>query len=326
VNVTILGAGAWGTALALVLHENGHTITLWDVDGQHLTELERARRNVRYLPDVELPRAWTIEPDWPRAVKASDCLVLAVPSEGFRQVAARLHDTRALLVSVTKGLEYETGLTMSRILAKCMNGAAIAALSGPSFALEVARSIPTAIVAASADEATGHAVQRLFHRPAFRVYRSTDVLGVELGGALKNIMAIAAGVGDGLGFGDNSKAALVTRAISEMRRLGVARGAQPETFAGLSGLGDLALTCFSRLSRNRELGERLGRGEKIAAIMASEHRLAEGYPTARAAHRLARQMGVSTQIIDETHAILYAGKDVRQALLDLLARESKAED
>jgi glycerol-3-phosphate dehydrogenase (NAD(P)+) len=198
-------------------------------------------------------------------------------------------------------------------------------LSGPTFAIEVARDIPTAIVAASRDSATAGQVQRLFSRPAFRVYTSADLLGVELGGALKNVIAIAAGTSDGLGFGDNSKAALVTRAIVEMRRLGVACGAQGETFTGLSGLGDLMVTCFSRHSRNRGFGERVGRGEKPADIAASMLAVAEGYPTARSAYQLARKHGVVTPVIDEVHAMLYEGKNVAQAVRDLMSRDLKPE-
>ena len=204
--------------------------------------------------------------------------------------------------------------------------AKLAALSGPSLALEVARGVPTAIVAASEDLATAVAVQKLFHRPAFRVYTSNDLDGVELGGALKNVIAIAAGVCDGLGFGDNSKAALVTRGLTEIRRLGIACGAQTETFAGLSGLGDLMVTCFSKLSRNRGFGERLGRGEKVEAILAGAVSVAEGYPTAKSARALARKLGVETPIIDEIYAALYEGKSPAKALQDLTARESKAED
>jgi glycerol-3-phosphate dehydrogenase (NAD(P)+) len=253
-------------------------------------------------------------------------VVVAVPSRALREVTAVLGGCEGLVVSVTKGLEQESGLTMSRVLQSNAPRARVASLSGPTFALEVARGVPTAAVAASTDAATAQAVQRLFHRPTFRVYTSRDVLGVELGGALKNVIAIAAGVCDGLGFGDNSKAALVTRGIAEMRRLGVAYGAQPDTFAGLSGLGDLVVTCFSRLSRNRALGERLGRGEPLAEILARAVSVAEGYPTARAAWRLAGQAGVPTPIIAEVYAMLYAGKNVAQALCDLTEREMKAED
>jgi glycerol-3-phosphate dehydrogenase (NAD(P)+) len=204
--------------------------------------------------------------------------------------------------------------------------ARIAALSGPTLALEVAQGIPAAIVSASTDSETAGIIQDSFHRPSFRVYTSADLKGVELGGALKNVIAIGAGVCDGLGFGDNSKAALITRAIAEIRRLGVACGASAETFSGLSGLGDLTVTCFSRLSRNRGLGERLGKGEKLADILATTVSVAEGHPTARSAHQLARKHGVSTPIIDEVHAMLHEGKNVVQAVRDLTGRDSKAED
>jgi glycerol-3-phosphate dehydrogenase (NAD(P)+) len=231
-----------------------------------------------------------------------------------------------VVVSVTKGIELETGKTMTDILAENAPQARIVAMSGPTLAMEVAKGIPTAIVAASADANAAQTVQALFHSPAFRVYTSSDVHGVELGGALKNVIAIGAGVCDGLGFGDNSKAALVTRAIAEMRRLGMACGAQADTFTGLSGLGDLMVTCFSKLSRNRGFGERLGKGEKAEAIVASMTAVAEGYPNARSAYELARKHEVEAPIIEQVYAILYQGKDVRQAIQDLTARESKAED
>jgi glycerol-3-phosphate dehydrogenase (NAD(P)+) len=220
----------------------------------------------------------------------------------------------------------ETGKTMTDILVENAPKARIVAMSGPTLAMEVAKGIPTAIVAASEDAAAAQTVQALFHSPAFRVYTSSDVHGVELGGALKNVIAIGAGVCDGLGFGDNSKAALVTRAVAEMRRLGLACGAQADTFTGLSGLGDLMVTCFSKLSRNRGFGERLGKGEKAEAIVSSMTAVAEGYPNARSAHELARKHGVEAPIIEQVHAILYEGKDVRKAMQDLTARESKAED
>jgi glycerol-3-phosphate dehydrogenase (NAD(P)+) len=215
---------------------------------------------------------------------------------------------------------------MSGILAAAMPRAAAAVLSGPSLALEVAREIPAAVVAAHREPEIARQVQTLFHRPAFRVYSSQDVLGVELGGAVKNVVALAAGVGDGLGFGDNAKAGLITRGLVEMRRLGVACGASAETFSGLSGLGDLVVTCYSRLSRNRAFGERVGRGEDVASILASTRTVAEGYPTARAAFQLARKLGIGTPIIDEVHAMLYEGKEVRRAVRDLTGRDMKQED
>ncbi|MCI0747958.1 MAG: NAD(P)-dependent glycerol-3-phosphate dehydrogenase [Verrucomicrobia subdivision 3 bacterium] len=325
--VAVLGAGAWGTALAKLLQEsNGSAaVTLWAHEPQRLKEIERNGANERYLPGINLPKSLRLEPDAGRAIAGTECVVVAVPSKAFREVTASLRDYHGLVVSVTKGIEFETGLTMCAVLRETAPHARRVALSGPTLALEVAKGVPTAIVAASDDANAAQTVQQLFHRPRFRVYTSADPLGVELGGALKNVVAIAAGVGDGLGFGDNSKAALITRGIVEIRRLGVARGAQPETFSGLSGLGDLTVTCYSRLSRNRAFGERLGRGESVEKILASTVAIAEGYPTARSAYRLAQQLNVSTPIIDEVHAVLYEGKNVAQALLDLTTRESKPE-
>ena len=323
--ITVLGAGAWGTALAKVLHENGNAVALWDIDAETLEEL-RHGRSERYLPGVKLPTNWKVEADFARAVDGAECVVLAIPSQFFRPVASKLKGHSAILVSVTKGIEFETGDTMSRILREHAPANRVAALSGPSFAREVALAIPTTVVCACESDGTARTVQGLFHRPEFRIYRSTDVLGVEYGGALKNIIAIAAGVSDGLGYGDNTKAGLVTRALSEMRRLGVACGAQAETFAGLSGLGDLMLTCFSKQSRNRDLGERLGRGETMTAIQASHPKLAEGHPTARSAHRLALEKKVPTPIIDEVYKLLYEGKEPKKAVRDLISRAFKAED
>jgi glycerol-3-phosphate dehydrogenase (NAD(P)+) len=326
VTVAVLGAGAWGTALALVLHRRLHDVVLWGHDAKHLAEMQHTGRNERYLPGVELPGKWVFEPDMARAVTNAECAVIAVPSKAIRTATTALAGFEGILVSVTKGIEYDTGLTMSGVLEANAPKAKVAALSGPTLAMEVARGVPTAMVAASRDAEVARKVQEAFHSVPLRVYSSSDLIGVEMGGALKNVVAIAAGICDGLGFGDNSKAALLTRGIVEIRRLGVACGAQPETFAGLSGLGDLTVTCFSKLSRNRGLGERLGRGEKLADILAASVTVAEGCPTARAAYQLARRFQVSTPIIDEVHAVLYEGKNVAKALRDLIGRESKAED
>jgi glycerol-3-phosphate dehydrogenase (NAD(P)+) len=330
--VAVLGAGAWGTALARLLAAGPNEVTLWGHKPEWVEEIRSAGRNERFLPGIALPASLALESDLPRAVAGAQCVVVAVPSQPFREVTRPLGGFSGLVVSVTKGIEYETGLTMCGILAGNAPQAARVALSGPSFAIEVARDIPTAIVAASPDAAAAARVQQLFNRPAFRVYTSSDCLGVELGGALKNVIAIAAGVSDGLGFGDNSKAALVTRATVEISRasgdnrgLGGAGGARPGTFTGLSGLGDLMVTCFSRHSRNRGFGERLGRGEKPQAIAASTLAVAEGYPTARSAYGLARKHGVVTPVIDEVYAMLYEGKDVAQTVRDLMSRELKAE-
>jgi glycerol-3-phosphate dehydrogenase (NAD(P)+) len=325
-NVSVIGAGAWGTALANLLGQNGHAVTLWGHDAAHLAQMRESGRNELYLPGVAVSRDLRFEPGLERAVKGSAWVVIAVPSRFFREITARIAAFQGVAVSVTKGIEYQSGLTMCGILAATMPKAAAAALSGPSLALEVARETPAAVVAAHRDPEIARQVQMLFHRPAFRVYSSQDVLGVELGGAIKNVVALAAGVGDGLGFGDNAKAGLITRGLVEMRRLGVACGASAETFSGLSGLGDLVVTCYSRLSRNRAFGERVGRGENVAAILASTRTVAEGYPTARAAWQLARKLGIKTPIIDEVHAMLYEGKEVRRAVHDLTSRDRKQED
>jgi glycerol-3-phosphate dehydrogenase (NAD(P)+) len=324
--VTVLGAGAWGTSLAKLLHEGGHQVTLWAHDPETLRAIRETGSNERYLPGITLPKDWKVEPNLLPSVAEAECVVVAVPSKAFRVVTAQMGDFEGPVVSVTKGIEYETGLTMCGVLNQTMPKALPVALSGPTLAMEVARGVPTAIVAASADSSTAQVVQGLFHRPTFRVYTSPDPLGVELGGALKNVVAIAAGVGDGFGFGDNSKAALITRGIAEMRRLGTACGAQGETFSGLSGLGDLTVTCCSKLSRNRGLGERLGRGEKLPEILSKATAVAEGYPTTRSAHFLAQRLGIVTPIIEEVYAVLYEGKNVGKALQDLTRREMKAED
>lgn len=326
-NITVIGAGAWGTSLArLLCQAKENRVRLWGHVPEWLEEIRQSGRNERFLPGIDVPRHVELEPELTRSIEGAECLVIAVPSQPYRQVTQGLAKHSGLAVSVTKGIEYDSGLTMSGVLAETMPQATCIALSGPTFAIEVARDIPTAIVAASQDPAAAARVQALFSRPVFRVYTSNDILGVELGGALKNVIAIAAGVADGLGFGDNSKAALVTRAIVEMRRLGMACGAQGETFTGLSGLGDLMVTCFSRHSRNRGFGERVGRGEKAAEIAASMLAVAEGYPTARSAYRLARKHQVSTPVIDEVHAMLYEGKHPGRAVQDLMSRDLKAED
>ena len=323
--VAIIGAGSWGTALGLVLARNQHSVKLWTHRKEQADELREKRTNERYLPGIALP-AWDVQTNIHETVRGADAVIAAVPSKAFREVVSQLTEVRCPIVSVTKGIEYDTGMTMTQVLASCLPNAPRVALSGPTFAMEVAKGYPGAIVAASDSMRVAEDIQALFHRPEFRVYTSVDLTGVELGGALKNVIAIAAGVGDGVGFGDNSKAALVTRALAEMRRLGMACGAQAETFAGLSGLGDLTVTCFSQLSRNRRFGERLGRGEKVEHVLATSTSVAEGYPTSRSAYQLARKLDVETPIIDETYALLYESKPLRDSLRDLTTRSSKAED
>jgi glycerol-3-phosphate dehydrogenase (NAD(P)+) len=324
--VAVLGAGAWGSALANLLANNTINVTLWGHDPSRLNEIARHRVNHRYLPGITLSSELKFNPNLMETVAEADFVIVSVPSRAFREVTQCLEHFQGIAITVTKGIEYKTGLTMSGILHETAPLAQVAALSGPTLAPEIARGIPAAIVAASECPATASQVQQLFHRPQFRVYTSSDLRGVELGGALKNVIAISAGICDGLGFGDNSKAALVTRSLAEIRRLGVACGSQAETYSGLSGLGDLMVTCFSQLSRNRAFGERLGRGEKLEAIVATSTSVAEGYPTAQSAHELARARNISTPVINEVYAVLYEGKNPAKALQHLTSRELKAED
>jgi len=323
--VSVLGSGAWGTALAKNLAESGHDTTVWGRDAARLEAIQQSRCNERLLPGVKLPEALRFDPDIKNALKA-DVIVVSIPSQGLADVVGQISGYEGIMVSTTKGVDYESGLTMSGIISQRCPAAKVAALSGPTIAIEVARHSPSAIVAASNDSDTACQVQALFNTRTFRVYSSTDLLGVELGGALKNVFAIAAGAGDGLGFGDNAKAALITRSIAEMRRLGGACGVQPETFSGLSGLGDLTVTCFSRHSRNRGFGEKLGRGGKPQEVLDSMVSVVEGFPASRSAWKLAQKVGVESPIIDEVHLALYEGKEARLAVRDLMTRELKAED
>jgi glycerol-3-phosphate dehydrogenase (NAD(P)+) len=325
-NIAILGAGAWGTALAMVLNENGHQVRVWGNDPERLKVVQDTRRNEPALIGVEIPAAITFVGDFSAAVQGAEVLLFATPSKFLRETATRIAAFNGVVITASKGIEFETGFTMGHILQQEIPGAQVAVVSGPSFAPEVARHVPTAVVVASENAETTGKVQLLFHRPHFRVYTNRDMLGVELGGALKNVIAIAAGVCDGLGFGDNTKAAVVTRGIAEMRRLGVACGARAETFAGLSGLGDLMATCFSKLSRNRGLGEHVGKGERLSEVLSTGSGVAEGYPTARSALKLAEKFGIDAPIISETHAILYEGKAPAAALRDLTGRDSTSED
>jgi glycerol-3-phosphate dehydrogenase (NAD(P)+) len=323
VKITVLGPGAWGTALAKLAHEGGHEITLWG-RAERLAKIADSHQNADYLPNIDLPANWTLEADIQRAISQAEGVILAVPSSFFREIASQITGFKGITVSVAKGIEHETGLTMTGILEEITSEAPIVALSGPSLAIEVARGIPTGLVCASTNEDAAKTVQDWFHRPPLRMYTSSDVHGVELGGALKNVMAIAAGVCDGLKMGDNAKAALITRGLNEMKRLGTAAGAEAATFYGLSGMGDLTVTCFSSQSRNRTLGERIAKGENLKEVLASA--TAEGYPTTKSAKALAGKLEVNTPIIDEVYAMLYQGKDVKQAVTDLTTRIPKSEN
>lgn len=323
----IVGAGSWGTALALVLHENGLRVTLWGHDAAHIAQLAATRLSP-YLPGVTLPESFacTAQLD---DLAGCELALFVTPSTALREVAARCSNGAlapgAVLLSCTKGVERGSGLRMSEILAECLPEHPVGVLSGPSHAEEVAQRMPTAIVLGCRESAVLARLQAAFATTSFRPYTSADVAGIELGGALKNIFALAAGVSDGLGLGDNSKAALITRSLAELIRLGVALGGQRETFQGLSGLGDLMVTCFSRHSRNRAVGERLGRGERLADIIASMAMVAEGVPTTYSAHECARRLGIETPIIDQMRAVLDGTRTPREVAANLLTRDPKAE-
>lgn len=326
--IGIIGAGSWGTALAVLLAEHRGQVLLWAHNPTLVEELVSRRTNESYLPGLHLPPNVYGTGDLAEAADA-DMIVIVTPSKATREVATALaaHCPKAsrVVVSCTKGLEHDTGKLMSQVISECLPGCRLAVLSGPNHAEEVARRIPAACVVGSADPDLLDPLQRTFSLPSFRAYTSNDVTGIQLGGALKNIFAIAAGASDGFNMGDNAKAGLVTRSLAEMMRLGVALGGRQETFFGLSGVGDLMVTCFSRHSRNRKFGERLGRGESPKEIESSMRMVAEGVPTALSAWQCARRLGVEAPVTNQIHAVLYEGKPPHEAMWELLGRPPKAE-
>nr|WP_305045487.1 NAD(P)H-dependent glycerol-3-phosphate dehydrogenase [Geoalkalibacter sp.] len=330
-NIGVIGAGSWGTTLADLLARKGHAVSLWAYEADLVERMARTRENDLFLPGVTLAPALAFTNDLREAVTGRDLLLLVPPSQVMRalmQRAAAHIAPDTLVVSAAKGIEIETLRTMSEVLEETLPQAVhdrLCYLSGPSFAREVAAGMPTAVVAASRDPAVARRVQEAMSTEYFRIYTNTDVLGVELGGALKNVIALAAGVADGLGFGYNSRAALITRGLAEMTRLGLAKGAQAATFAGLAGMGDLVLTCTGDLSRNRSVGIELGRGRKLKDILAGMKMVAEGVQTSLSTYRLARKLGVEVPITEQMYRILYEDKDPRRAVIDLMARDLKSE-
>ena len=335
--IAVIGAGGWGTALAILLSESGdgsacpsHSISLWGYEKDHVEEINRTRENRLFLPGVLLPACITATHSMAEAADNADLVVIVPPSKAMRSVAQQLAKTPPRtgtpLLSCTKGIELHSGLLMTQIISQALPQNPIAALSGPSHAEEVSRKAPTAVVLGCSDHEIAKQLQQTFSTPQFRAYTSEDVTGIELGGALKNIFAIGAGICDGLGLGDNTKAAFVTRALAELIRLGVALGGKRETFQGLSGIGDLMVTCFSRHSRNRGVGERLGKGETLEQISASMAMVAEGVPTTLSAFECARKLGIATPIVDQIHGILYENKSPRAATMELLNRELRPEE
>jgi glycerol-3-phosphate dehydrogenase (NAD(P)+) len=326
--ISVIGAGGWGTALAVLLAERHGTVRLWAHGAQGAEEIRSLRTNTHFLPGVTIPAGVHPTTDLAEAADA-DLVVMVVPSRYFRQVATALGEAggraHAVIVSCTKGIEHSTGHVMTQVLEECLPERRMAVLSGPNLAAEIARGIPAAGVIGSRHADILPALQETFSLSAFRAYTSDDVAGIQLGGALKNVFAIGAGVCDGLRMGDNAKAALVTRALAEMMRLGVALGGRRETFAGLSGIGDLMVTCFSKHSRNRGFGERLGRGESSEAIQASMKMVAEGVPTAISALECAKRLGIEAPITAQVRAVVHEGRSAREALGALLDRPLKPE-
>lgn len=330
--IAVIGAGSWGTTLAKVAAERHHAVRLWIHEHPLVSEVLKTRENSMYLPGVRLPEGIIPTSSLEEAVGGADIVLWVVPSHVTRQVLVKAMPylkAHSIVVCATKGVENETLLPMSEVLKSVLPAefhARLAFLSGPTFAREVAANLPTAATVAAFGESVAREVQGALSGPWFRLYTNSDVMGVELAGATKNVIAIAAGISDGLGFGTNARAALITRGLAEMTRLGVSMGAHPATFAGLSGMGDLVLTCTGDLSRNRTLGMRLGKGESLRDILAGMTMVAEGVQTARAVWNLAGKQGVEMPITGQVYRILYEGKDTATALSDLMSRSLKSEE
>jgi glycerol-3-phosphate dehydrogenase (NAD(P)+) len=329
--IAVLGAGSWGTTLAILLTENSHSVTLWSFLEKDAETIVRTRENPAFLPGIRIPESVSVTSDIDSALAGCEMIVVAIPSQFIRSTLTKLRGvdfSNMYLVNVAKGVENGTLMTMSEMLHDTLPRLTpdrIATLSGPSHAEEVSRRIPTTVVVASTSLETARKVQSVFMVPYFRVYASEDLRGVELGGALKNVIAIAAGIVDGANLGDNTKAALMTRGIAEISRIGVALGAHERTFGGLSGIGDLMVTCMSRHSRNRHIGVEIGKGRKLPEILAEMVMVAEGVATTQSAYDLARRVGVEVPIIEQVHRILFEGKDPLKACSDLMTRDPKGE-
>ncbi|HEX9777198.1 MAG TPA: NAD(P)H-dependent glycerol-3-phosphate dehydrogenase [Geopsychrobacteraceae bacterium] len=329
--ISVIGSGSWGTTLANLLAEKGYPVTLWAYETELVERMRRTRQNDLYLPGVTLSEQLSFTSTLAEAVTGQRLILLVPPSQVLRRVVEQCvpHlDERVLIVSASKGIENDSLMLMSQVLEETLPRALqknIGFLSGPSFAKEVAAHMPTAVVAAARDKKVAGTIQELFNTETFRVYTHNDIIGVELGGALKNVIALAAGVSDGLGFGHNTRAALITRGLAEMTRIGLMLGGTAETFAGLAGMGDLVLTCTGDLSRNRSVGIELGKGRKLQEILAGMQMVAEGVKTTLSAYQLAEKLGVEAPIIEQMYQILYQDKDPKQAVSDLMLRELKAE-
>ena len=324
----VIGSGSWGTALARVLSKNGHEVTLWSRREEESLMLREERENKSKLPGVKIPDDIICTTDLEQAVREKDILVLATASPSIRSMAKKMAPYVAagqLIVDVSKGIEESTLMILTDVIEQEIPQCRAAVLSGPSHAEEVGRDIPTTVVAGAKDRETAEYIQNLFMNKVFRVYTSPDMLGIELGGALKNVIALAAGAADGLGCGDNTKAALITRGIAEMSRLGVAMGGHIETFNGLTGIGDLIVTCASMHSRNRRAGILIGQGKTMQEAMDEVKMVVEGVNSAKAAKTLAEKYGIDMPIVQEVNQVLFEGKTAREALADLMLRDKKIE-
>jgi glycerol-3-phosphate dehydrogenase (NAD(P)+) len=326
--VAVIGSGSWGTAVALMLARNGKQVRLWSWKQEEAERLSRDRENKEFLPDIAFPENIFCSSDMKKCLEGSRLAVLASPSHAIRQTAktmAPFFQEGGKILIISKGLEEGSLLTLSQVVASEIPHATVAVMSGPSHAEEVAISMPTTNVVASRCRKTAEEIQDIFMNDVFRVYTHNDVLGVELGGAIKNVIALCAGIADGLGFGDNSKAALMTRGIAEIARLGVAMGAQRETFSGLSGIGDLIVTCTSMHSRNRRAGILIGQGVPLSEALEKVHMVVEGVKTTSAAYELAQKYNVNMPIVSEAYKVLFEGKSPKKAVTDLMLREKKRE-
>ncbi|MBL6957053.1 MAG: NAD(P)H-dependent glycerol-3-phosphate dehydrogenase [Chlorobium phaeobacteroides] len=329
--ITVLGAGSWGTTLAVLLAGKGASVRLWAHRPEFARELEASHENVRYLPGVTIPDSIRIEDDIVRAVQGASIIVTAVPSQALRETLALFRDVSlsdTIIVNVAKGIELDTGKRLSEVIPEVLpavSPAQVAVLYGPSHAEEVSDKQPTTVVAASSCLETAEKVQEAFHTSMFRVYVNTDIIGVEIAGSVKNIIAIAAGISDGIGYGDNAKAAIITRGLAEMSRLAVSLGGEPMTVSGLSGIGDLVVTCLSRHSRNRYLGEQIGKGRSLEEVISHMNMVAEGVSTTKAVFSLSSRLGVDMPITSAVYEMLFENKPAEQAILDLMTREPKKE-
>ena len=326
--IAVIGDGGWGTANALLLSGYGHDVTLWGAFPDYIEEMRATRRNDRFLKGVALPESLRLTADRAEAVKDAEIVVLAPPSKFFASVMEGfkgLVTDSQLVVSLTKGLCETSHSRMTELAKSILGVSSVVALAGPTHAEEVSRGIPTTIVAACEDEEKAKLVQKVWSGPLFRVYTSTDPVGVEIGGAVKNVIAIAVGCSDGMGFGDNTRAALITRGLAEMKRFVLAYGGRPETLSGLAGIGDLIVTCTSVHSRNHSVGERLGKGEKIGDILGSMQMVAEGVWNSKVIHEFASSLGVEMPICDLVYSLCYEGYDAKKAVEAMMTRELKSE-